>query len=124
MELLYAIVSTTVKLSLLAMFRTIFPKRWVSITTIVLAVISLVWCGAICLTGFLQCQPLSGMWDITQIETACAKSNRMAILLSTAIPNIVLDILILAIPLSEIFYLQLSWVKKLGVFVVFVLGGL
>ena len=44
--------------------------------------------------------------------------------MGSQIPNIVLDVLILILPISAVLQLQMSTVKKISVSTIFLLGGL
>lgn len=49
--------------------------------------------------------------------------DRLGLFLGNAIPNIVIDVFILALPLYEVANLQMTKIKKMGVFAIFLLGG-
>ncbi|KAH8202970.1 hypothetical protein TruAng_002916 [Truncatella angustata] len=104
------------------MYRTIFPTFLVNKGTYCLGAVVILWWLAVMLVTFLQCRPLSGVWDPSTMATAQCM-DRLGLFLGNAIPNIVIDILILALPLYEVAMLQMTLVKKGGVFAIFLLGG-
>jgi hypothetical protein len=122
MEIIYAMLITLIKLSVLAMYRSIFPTYLVNIGTYVLGAVVLAWWLAVILVTFLQCRPLSGLWDIfTATEAKCL--DRLGLFLGNAIPNIVIDVFILVLPLLEVARLQMTNAKKIGILAIFLLGG-
>lgn len=80
------------------------------------------WWVAINLLIFLQCDPLSRMWDKSITTGHCLNSYQTFI--GNAIPNIIIDILILLLPIHEVFLLHLSLAKRVSITGVFLLGGL
>jgi hypothetical protein len=61
------------------------------------------------------------MWDG---EHSGRCFDMYAMILSHAITSIVMDLWMLAIPLSQMIHIQLSWSKKAGVILMFCLGTL
>jgi hypothetical protein len=110
-----------VKLSILAMYRQIFPTSFVMVGSYVLGGIVLTWWIAVTLIALLQCRPLPMLWDVFITDGTCM--DRIQLFLGNAIPNIITDVLILGLPLSGVLRLQISLSKKLGISGIFLLGG-
>ncbi|KAK9421425.1 hypothetical protein SUNI508_05660 [Seiridium unicorne] len=122
MEIIYSSLISLIKLSVLAMYRKIFPTPLVNKGTYVLGVTVLAWWVAVILVTLLQCHPLYGLWDLAAMETAQCM-DQLELFLGNAIPNIIIDAFILALPLYEVARLQMTRLKKIGVFIIFLLGG-
>lgn len=124
LEVLYFLQVATLKLTLLFFFLRIFPKPiikrllWATIAFNCLNGVAFVF------AAIFQCQPISFYWTKWDGEGhgQCVNINGLA--WSNAIISIVLDIWMLALPLYEVFHLQLSWRKKLSVAVMFCVGTL
>ncbi|KAI0171451.1 hypothetical protein BJ166DRAFT_589517 [Pestalotiopsis sp. NC0098] len=121
MEVLYAILITLVKLSVIVMYRRVFPTTMVLRGTYVLYALTIAWFIAVILVTFLQCTPLNGMWEIFTVQSTCM--DKMGLFLGNAIPNLIIDVLILALPLYEVAGLQMTKVKKIGISSIFLLGS-
>ncbi|KAI0427501.1 hypothetical protein F5Y09DRAFT_316026 [Xylaria sp. FL1042] len=68
-----------------------------------------------------SCSPQAAWWDKT-IPGHCLDTQILA--LTTAIVNLVLDVVILILPQRTIWKLQMSWKKRLSVSIVFIVGAL
>ncbi|KAI1296456.1 hypothetical protein F5Y03DRAFT_370473 [Xylaria venustula] len=68
-----------------------------------------------------SCTPQAAWWDKT-IPGHCLDTQILA--LTTAIVNLVLDVVILILPQRTIWKLQMSWQKRLSVSIVFIVGAL
>lgn len=73
------------------------------------------------LVSIFSCKPVSGFWD-RGIRPACI--NTKAFLIGNAVPNIVTDIVILGLPMPEIWRLNTQKHQKMALSVIFLLGGL
>lgn len=74
------------------------------------------------MTNCLICQPMSMSWDQWDHEHKghCGDINMMAF--ANAGISIVLDFLMLALPISQVWQLQMGYKKKLGVALMFSVG--
>jgi hypothetical protein len=122
LEVLYFCHVALFKLMLLFFFLRIFPKPIIR---------RLLWATIIfnCLNGTIfvivsifQCRPISYNWLKWDGEHHGYCININALAWSNAIISIITDIWMLGVPLYEVFHLQLSWRKKLGVAVMFCVG--
>lgn len=122
LEILYFIQIALLKLTLLFFFLRIFPKP--IIRRILWATIAFNCLNGLAFTlvAIFQCRPISFYWTKWDKEGSgqCIDINGLA--WTNAIISIVLDIWMLALPLFEVFHLQLSWRKKLSVAVMFCVG--
>ncbi|KAG9188469.1 hypothetical protein G6011_02392 [Alternaria panax] len=122
LEILYFIQIALLKLTLLFFFLRIFPKP--VIRRLLWATIAFNCLNGVAFTfaAIFQCRPISFYWTNWDKEGSgqCIDINGLA--WTNAIISIILDIWMLALPLYEVFYLQLSWRKKLSVAVMFCVG--
>lgn len=68
-----------------------------------------------------QCVPLERSWN-KNIEGTCIDSSDFW--LANAVLNISTDVVVLALPIREVFKLQLRLQEKLMLYSVFLLGGM
>lgn len=74
------------------------------------------------LTTILQCVPLSKNWTSSRTHPGfCA--NRTALIYANAAINIVYDLLVLALPISNLWKLDVPPIKKACILAVFLVGG-
>ncbi|KAI3555603.1 integral membrane protein [Colletotrichum abscissum] len=122
LEFFYIIGLGVVKASILFFFLKIFPNRgfrrilWLMQILNMLVVLSYV---VLC---FAQCQPFSHFWNGWDgaHEGHCVDLNRIG--LSHVSLNITLDIIMLILPITQIYKLQLNRKKKVGVMAMFLVG--
>ncbi|KAI1428960.1 hypothetical protein F5Y12DRAFT_710511 [Xylaria sp. FL1777] len=114
-ELTYAGVIVFVKLSILALYWRIFggkPNIRRPIMTMATSVVA--W-------GITVCIPLQGVWD-KSIKAACNVDTEIAILI-TAIPNVILDFVLLLLPIPYVISLNLPKRQRTAIISIFLLGG-
>ncbi|KAL6159828.1 hypothetical protein ACJBU6_02247 [Exserohilum turcicum] len=122
LEILYFLQVALLKLTLLFFFLRIFPKTitkrllWATVAVNCLSGVAFVF------VAIFQCNPISSYWTRWDGEGTGKCININALAWSNAIISIVLDIWMLALPLHQVFQLQLSWRKKLGVAIMFCVG--
>ncbi|KAK7458393.1 integral membrane protein [Colletotrichum acutatum] len=122
LEFFYIIGLGVVKASILFFFLKIFPDRgfrrilWFMQILNMLVVLSYV------ILCFAQCQPFSHFWNGWDgaHEGHCVDLNRIG--LSHVSLNITLDIIMLILPITQIYKLQLNRKKKIGVMAMFLVG--
>ncbi|KAF2106167.1 hypothetical protein BDV96DRAFT_508237 [Lophiotrema nucula] len=116
----YKIVVCLNKTSVITLYRRIFiSKNFHSLCYGALAIVI----GSGIATTFstiFQCIPIERSWDKT-IEGRCIDSSKFW--LANAVLNIFTDVVVLALPIHEIFQLQLKLQEKLMICSVFLLGG-
>jgi Fungal rhodopsin domain len=92
--------------------------RFIAWTTIASVAIS---ATVTTLFAIFQCTPIESNWNPT-LPRKCIDVNTMSV--ATSAVNTTLDVVIIMIPLPELRTLKLHWKKKVGVFVLFLTGGL
>ena len=111
------------KISILFFYLRVFPKKCFR----VLCWLMIAFCTAnmlvFVLVTIFQCKPISFAWQRTSIrEGSCVNYNAAA--WANAGVNILHDFLIVVLPLQELRALQLSKMKKVGVYAMFSIGSL
>jgi hypothetical protein len=67
-EVIYTTLLTLIKLSIIAMYRRVFPTTLIWRGCHVLGSMVLAWWVAVTLVTFLQCRPLKALWDYTILD--------------------------------------------------------
>lgn len=99
--------------------RRIFPTSQFYLWTNIVGFFVIAWLLGQNLGAGFQCSPVQKAWEL-EIPRHCLDILKFDICFQAA--NIVLDIVILALPMSAIYQLQMSRVKKISVAAVFLLG--
>lgn len=120
-ELIYFATLSIIKISILLFYRSLFPGRLFSIVTDILGGIVIAWGISSLVASTLACQPISEFWTHKD-PSACKYANHFFI--GNSVPNICTDIIILALPVSQVWQLRLSINSKIVVSGLFLLGGL
>lgn len=123
---LYFLQIALLKLSILLFLLRIFPRPLTKRLLKATIAFNLLYGAAFVITGIFQCQPISFYWTSWDknpaIRGKCININ--ALNWSNAVIGVVLDVWMLAIPLYEVFHLQLSLRKKISVALMFFVGTL
>jgi len=118
---IYKVVIGFNKISILCLYLRIFVDRSFRILCFInLSVVVAFTTGATFATIF-QCVPIAASWD-KSVEAECTDST--AFWYAWCIINIVTDVAILALPVREVWQLQLPSREKIGLLAVFSLGAL
>lgn len=112
---------TIIKLSILLMYRRLFPSRAIGVAVKVLGGISITWALTYIVIISLQCMPLQKWWQ-PATEGTCL--DLFAIYLGNAIPNIFTDVLILVLPITQVWRLQVRLWQRIVLIGIFLLGSL
>ncbi|RMZ67765.1 integral membrane [Pyrenophora seminiperda CCB06] len=109
-----------VKLSLLLMYMRIFPTKDFRIGAYILGFLTIGWVIAINFVSIFQCHPIKKAWLGPAIEGTCI--NLKASFIGNAIPNILTDIAILCMPVTQVLKLQVSVAHRASLIFMFALG--
>lgn len=122
LELLYFLQVFTVKLSILAFYVRLFQgkimRRLLWATMAVTATFLIVF-SVMCI---FQCNPISHFWTGWTGETKGHCLDVDAVPWASAASSILLDLWMLALPLSQLKKLRLHWKKKIGAALMFSVG--
>ncbi|KXG50591.1 uncharacterized protein PGRI_043580 [Penicillium griseofulvum] len=80
----------------------------------------LAWCLAVFITVLVQCRPISYNWNKNQRGTCI---NAKSFFFGNAISNLLIDVIILALPIPMVLQLQLRLSQKLTILGIFLLGS-
>lgn len=112
---------TSVKISLLFLYRRLFPTQIFKRNSLIVGVLSIVWFIAAVLFDIFQCRPFTAAFDPTLIfSNQCI--DVQAFYWGITIANLLLDVIILALPLQMVWGLKLKLQEKVGLSGVFLLG--
>jgi hypothetical protein len=125
LEILYFLQIVLVKMTLLLFFWRIFPRR--TTETLIKCTIAFNALFGIVFTiiAIFPCQPISYFWKQFEGQShggRCIDINALA--WTNAALSIVLDVWMLALPLYEVFRLQMSWRNRISVALMFFVGTL
>jgi hypothetical protein len=124
LAIMYFVLIAMVKLTLLLFFLRIFPKPTIRKLLLATIAFDVLYGVSFAAAAIFSCLPISHFW--TKWDTGgsgqCINMNHLA--WANAIISIVLDLWMLALPLYEVFSLQLSWRDKISVTIMFLVGTL
>lgn len=117
---LYVLNVTTVKLSILFLYRRIFPTASFRKANSGVLAFCLLWFVAAEIGSMLHCIPIHSFW----IPSAGSCFNFSVYFLVMELVDMLLDVAIIALPIKTILGLHLSWRKRLAILGIFLLGAL
>ncbi|KAJ2904777.1 hypothetical protein MKZ38_007133 [Zalerion maritima] len=120
-ECIYVTAVMMVKLSVLAMYSRIFPTKSFRIGGGIIAFTVVAWWIAIWAVCIWQCDPIKKAWLPWLEYGTCI--NLKASFIGNAIPNILTDVAILAMPVGQVWRLQVSLAQKASLCFMFLLGS-
>lgn len=121
-EFLYVAILPLTKISILLFYLKIFPRRGFRIATYIVIGFNVAYLITFVVISVFQCTPIDGAWlrwDGTHHYT-CRNENAQG--WAAAGLNMILDIATMVLPLRELYKLNLSVRKKIGVMAMFSLG--
>ncbi|VUC24071.1 unnamed protein product [Clonostachys rosea] len=122
-NLLFLFAISAIKLSILVFYHQVFSiSQRFRVMNYAVAGACLVWLIVSTFVNIFQCKPVSALWEALGSTEYCLASGTMW--LGLEVTNLLVDVIILALPVSEIGRLQLSTGKKWFVACIFLLGGL
>ncbi|KAF3008299.1 hypothetical protein E8E14_005381 [Neopestalotiopsis sp. 37M] len=121
-EILYLFVVPATKISILCFYLRIFPGKALRVGSYVLIVLNVLYFVAFEVITIFQCTPIPGAWLEWdgEYEATCRDVNLQAWV--AAAVCIVLDVALIALPMPELWNLNLSMKKKVQVMLMFAVG--
>ena len=119
----YSLTITSVKISLLMLYRRIFVTDGFRKTSLVVGVLCILWCFMAVIIDIFQCSPISAAFEPLPM-TASQCINVQNFYWGIAGANLTLDFIILSMPLYMVSGLQLPKRQKVYLGAIFLLGGL
>lgn len=122
-EHLFGLCNTVIKLSILVLYRRIFPIYSFKRLTWIPIMMSIVWYIVLVLLLIFQCHPIHAAWTMALKVTTAKCMRAGGLLVGTGIANIVIDLIILALPVYMVRKSGLGTAKKASILCIFLLGG-
>ena len=110
-----------VKISLLFFYLRVFPKKSFRTTCYSVMAISAATTTSFVISATFQCTPVRYAWR-KEIKGTCINFNVESWV--NAALNIIIDLIIIALPIKELHKLQLGLKQKVGMYAMFSVGGL
>lgn len=120
-EIIYFASLAATKMSILTFYTRLFPTREFKLAAKVIAAIVIAWLIATILVSIFSCNPVQGFWT-HQADAKCINSEHFYI--GNAVPNIITDAFILALPIRMIWGLHTSKFERVALTFIFMLGSL
>ncbi|KAK2761633.1 hypothetical protein FQN54_001461 [Arachnomyces sp. PD_36] len=115
----YVVVLALVKVAILVMYCRIFPLRGFKIGAWIISVITVIWSLLFIFICIFQCNPIARAWNPT-IPGTCMYLR--GIFIGNAVPNIVTDAAILAMPMHQVWKLHARLAQRITLCGIFLLG--
>lgn len=119
---IYILIQVFAKISILLFFSRIFPAKWFQLTVRYFIMFLLLHGLIFLLTIVFQCTPISSIWDRSNSDRKCLDVT--AIGYAGAVFSIVEDLVVMVLPIPELYKLQLNIHKKIALGLMFSLGSL
>ncbi|TGO59556.1 hypothetical protein BCON_0043g00140 [Botryotinia convoluta] len=122
-NIFYALTLSTIKFSVLVMYRRIFsPVHAFRYALYAVGMIVMGWMIGVLFAQIFTCTPVDGAWSLTAMATAkCIDQTKFYY--GNAISNLLTDVIILCLPMPMIWKLNMTAHKKVVLSGVFLLGG-
>lgn len=122
-QTLFVLASSTVKMSILVSYFRIAPEKslfrklvWATFALVVAAFVVFL------VALWVQCIPISSYWKLKADHRDCIPEGPPLVVQSTL--NVITDFMIYALPIPTLFSLSLPWSQRIGLIVLFSVGGL
>ncbi|MCJ1263532.1 hypothetical protein MMC22_003402 [Lobaria immixta] len=106
-EVLYTPASTSIKFSILLLYRRIFPSKTLKIVLQCISVFLVIFALAQMLSVIIQCTPVAALWNPADYPDATCDNYAPALILFAAV-NATTDIIILCLPMPLLWRLHVS----------------
>ncbi|MCJ1358486.1 MAG: hypothetical protein MMC33_008486 [Icmadophila ericetorum] len=121
-SILYPLGQLAIKSSLLLLYRCLFTSKRLILIINIIGVVCVTWTIIFDAVLIFSCDPIHALWDL-QIQPISRCIDEGSFNIGMAVPNMLLDIMVLAIPIREVWKLQLDLQSKVQLTFVFLLGG-
>ncbi|KAI1291385.1 hypothetical protein F5Y03DRAFT_400748 [Xylaria venustula] len=119
-EILWAAANTCTKLSIISLYTTLFPIRTFHYVSYGTMVVSLAFFIVAFLEAFLLCIPIQFNLNKSISEDSC---NQNQAFFAIGVINVIIDAFVVILPMPMLFTLQIPFLKRLGIAVMFSLGA-
>lgn len=123
-QILYLFLVSSVKLSLLFFYLSIFPGSRTRKVLWATAAFTVLFGLIFIIISIFQCSPIRFYWMqyVEDINGKCTEINLLGWI--NGVVSVVIDVWMIGIPLSQIRKLELHWKKKIGAAIMFLTGTL
>lgn len=122
LEWIYCTAVVLPKLSIVCLYLRVFTGKVAQVSSYaIMAVLISTWIAFV-VAATTQCSPVAYAWDKTIPNGKCF--NLGAYYSATNVPNTVTDFAMVIIPMPTIWHLHISKIRKLGLTMIFVCGGM
>lgn len=122
LEFLYIMAIALIKTSVLLMYLRIFPDETFRTCCFVIQAVVVAWWLSIGVACIFQCTPIRKAWMGPLVEGHCVDLRSSFI--GNAVPNMVTDVAILILPITQVWGLQINIAQRLSMCFMFLLGSL
>ena len=110
------------KISILCLYLRIFTSRAARYSCyLLIGIIAANWAAFIVLASTFECSSLAYHWNPTPAEGRCLNESTLA--KATSAPNVATDVVMLVLPVFTVRRLNASYIRKLGLTIVFLTGS-
>ena len=120
-NIIYAICLPTIKVSILLLYRRIFPTQSFRLASLLVGLLVLTWMIATLTVQIFSCKPIEASWK-PALAKYCIDTKKFYY--GNAISNLLTDVIILCLPMPLIWRLNMSKERKFLLSGVFLLGSL
>ena len=120
-EIIYFATLAATKLSILTFYTRLFPTRSFKLAARIMTGVVTAWLIATILVSVFSCNPVRAFWTHEPGST-CIVSEQFYI--ANAVPNIITDAVILALPIHMVWQLHTSKWERVALTFIFLLGSL
>ena len=110
-----------VKVSLLCLYRRLFPIPWVRWATSIMIGVCVAWAVTFWFSLIFTCNPPESLWN-PAVRGQCIESGTAQVVAFTT--ELAIDTVILSLPIRMVTALQMAPRRKFLVLLIFLLGGL
>ncbi|KAF9880814.1 integral membrane protein [Colletotrichum karsti] len=119
-QILWAVSLSLCKISILHLYTKLFSVRRMVLAARIMALFTVIWTAVAVLVAFFICIPLSDNWLLDLKNRNCG--NQPAADGTLGVVNLMTDIIVLLMPVSYLWSLQLERFKKIALIATFSLG--
>ncbi|KAL4880293.1 hypothetical protein BJY04DRAFT_219289 [Aspergillus karnatakaensis] len=121
-ENLYCVCVGVIKCSMLLLYLRLFPNKGLRLAVHIALGVTVAWSLASLFSQLFSCKPINHFWNRWDGEHEGHCTSHNALLLAHAIINIVMDVVVIAIPMPILFKLHMSLEKRIGMCAMFAVG--
>ena len=120
-ETIYTVAIFLAKMSILLFYSRIFKERKFLIALRTTFALVIGWFVAVEIVVLAECRPVAALWDPTITGGYCIDIHNF--LMGAGIPNVILNVIVLLLPMPMIWTLEIERKHKIALSSVFMLGG-